>query len=510
MVSGRGATVPHAIAPNMTLGGMSQAAHAAAGGLFDAAEVMRRSEEEEGRAWATSSVSEARLKWTQELANRQANAEPNAPGFTPNLLNDYDSYMQEAVGQAPTKSAKKFLGERLLEYRTMLGEHAIGFETKARLDWRNDQFTGAIENGKKTLTTDPSQFKDILAEQLAVVDGSAMPPIQKSAIRDKAISGLAEAAVWAQIKKAPAAFLTDIGFMGTGKRSGDIQGLTGNAAFDMLPFDKKTHMLDLAVREKAANDADVDKRAKEERQKLSDNAMKDIWGKLADKTLRRSDIEGARLILPQAEYHSALKALEAMHDGRGQKSDPATFNRVQRLLTDEKYDEAVDFAFMSHRNGQLSNDNLSTAVERARSHMRQETPKSQYERSKEHLVRSLDPGPGVPDPVGHRRAADAVLDFDSWFQGGKRTDDEVKAYGKETVDRYQFLNLSDTVLGLPQPRSGRISKNVGNPGQIMQEIANAAEAAMQKRDQGKLTAAEYDSEMEIMNRWRKAITGMKK
>jgi len=470
-----------------------------------------KSRDEEARAWSSDALANTRLKWTQELINRKENAEPGAPEFSPRFIKDYDEYANEILKTAPTERAKKFLQSRLLEIRNDLGERAMGFEAQARVDYRADKFTAAIDSTAKLMNTDPSQFKVALEEQFALIDGAALPPVQKSALRQKAVDKIAGAAVWAQVQKSPTAFLESIGFMNTtdpatGKvrqSSGDLKGVTGNEAFDTLPFERRMQMFEQAVRLKAQTDADIDRLAKIERARIGDEALKNLWALDADKKLTRNHIEAVRPLISSSEYKSALKMLESPEGGV--KTDPGAFRQLQGLIAGGQFDEAVNFAFRAHRNGQLSNEHLASEVNRARSQGRQEGPKTEYERSRSYITQSMDPGPLVQDPVGRSRLAEALDTFDRWVIAEKRTDEQVEKRAKEIVQQHKFINLQDTLLGLPMPRSGNIRRNTSDIQGVLHDIAAAKREADRRYDAKQYSKTDYDQEISNLNRWRKAV-----
>lgn len=470
-----------------------------------------RSQEEEARAWSADALAKARLDWTTQLRDRQAQAAPGAPEFTPTIIKDYRDYVDKAVTSAPTKAAQRYLRERLDAFQNSLVEKSSTFEAQARIDYRKDSFASALDTSKKLMNTDPSQFKDVLAERLAEIDGSNMPPIQKSAARQNAVEGLAFAASWSKVQRDPGGFLRAIGFLSmdpaTGKvrkSSGALDGATGDAAFDVLSFEKRTQLFDNAVRLKAQYDADIDKRVAEEHRKMSDDAAKDLWGLQASGKLTRNAIDAKKEILTVAEYHSLLTSLKGE---AGQKSDPAAFRRVQALISEGDYAAAEKEAFRYHTSGQLSNEHLQSTVTRTRNLDRQEGPKSEYEQSRNYIIKSMDPGPMVPDPVGKQRYADALDQFDRWFAstGKKLPDKDVEAYGKEIVGRYKFVNLGEAMVGLPQPRSGNIPRTPQNLDAVIKSIQTVGIEAQRRRDNGTYNEAEYAQEMAILNRWRKTL-----
>lgn len=491
-----------------------QAYDSLAHGLDQVGAAYRKSQDEEARAWSSNILAESRLKWSQELTDRQANAEPNAPLFTTDYVRDFNAYAEEVLKKAPTSNAKLYLQQRLNSVLVEYSEKAKVFEANARIDYRGDQFNAAIDNSQKLMNTDPDQFQSVLAERIAEIESSSMPPIKKSDLRQKAIDRVSKAAVWSQMQRSPDAFLASIGFLGaqdpeTGKprlNSGDLQGRTGNAAFDMMPFNDRIQMLEQALRIKAQNGADMASAAKNMKHQLEDDATKSLWSLHADGKLNRVSIEDVRPVLSAERYGAFLKMLDK--GGDAAKSDHSAFAHVQRLMADGKYGEAEKAAFGYHKSGLFSNSDLRSEVERAQSLNRQQGPKSPYEKERIWIGSKLDPGPMVPDPVARGRIADAQRTYDDWVQANpKATEEDHRKRATEIVGQYRLTNLGDTVLALPMPRSGDISRNVGDTARINGDIARAAKEAQRRYDAGSYTRAEYDNEMAITNQWRKAIKG---
>lgn len=478
--------------------------------------LIAKNQDDTARAWASSTLSQARLDWTQQLIDRQTSADPGAPDFTPTLLTDYDQYVSKALESAPNAPAKRYLNDRMQAFRTELGGRAMEFEAKSRIDYRTDQYTSAIDNTRKLMNTDPDQYNQALAERLAEIDSSGIPPIQKSALRQKAVDTISEAAVWSQIQRSPTAFLQGIGFMSTvdpetgkiRKSSGDLNGKTGNNAFDMLPFDRRVQMFQSAIQAKAQIDSDANTAAEKMRKQASDDAAKDLWGWHADGKLNRTVLEQYKPILSVAEYHSMLTALN--HGDAPQKTDPKALENVLKLqLTDPQ--AAMDLAFKYHQNGLLSNDTLVGEVNRARTLDRQDGPKSPYERARQYVVTAMDPGPLVHDPVGRGRMADAVSAFDDWFlQNPKAAPADVEKRSKEIVSEHKLVDFSKTVLQLPQPRYGSIRRNANDAAGILKDIATVGAETKRRHDAKLINDAEYADQMATLDRWRVTANGAPK
>jgi len=519
--TGEGVVLPRAQAPRITSNRYDTSELTARGadslmaGARRLTSAYRAREEDDAKAWSAEVLSSARLEWTADLLRRQETAQPGAPDFVPTLMGDYDKYMEKVLESAPDDMSRKFLRDRLIGFRDDLGIRALTFEASARIDYRMDRFVQGADNVAKLMNTDPDQYQVALAEQLAIIDDAAIPPVQKSKMRQDVIDKVSTAATWSQIQKSPTAFLQSIGFGvpvdgKTRKSSGDLNGITGNTAFDALPFERRVQMFQQAITLKNQIDTDAERAVAAERKVMAEGAMKDAWDKFYSGKLRLDDIQRIKPLVSDNDYKSLREALKkGLGDGqKGPKTDPATFRELQQLLmTDPK--AAQTFAFTAHRNGLLSNEHLSSALNSSRTRDRQEGPNSQYERSIDFIRNSLDPGPYVKDAVGKSRYAEAIDEFNRWINSGKRTDQEIDARGKEIVDQFRLVNLSDSVMALPVPRGTTIRRQA-NPQTLQVDILNASKSLQAQRDSGRLSPSEYAEEMKTLNRWRKAMEAAQK
>lgn len=470
-------------------------------------------EDEAGRAWAIDAVSQARLEWTSRLQESQANARPGAQNFTQNFVTEFDEYSTKALENAPSASAGKYFHERLADIRTSLGEKAITFEASSRVDYRDNQFNKAIDNNQKLMMADPGQFDVALSETLSVIRESALPPKQRADMEQRAIVGIATSAVWSQMNKSPVAFMQSIGMTSGDPNArpgaGAIEGRTGNKAFDILPFDDRVKVIGQAITLKNGIDSNADRASEKMRKEKGDEMMKEALSRLDPQPgaprLDRGFIEEARLWVSPAEYKSLLQMSKGGGvNGEGApRSDPSTYRHLQALLRDDP-EQAQKEAFVAHANGLVSNSDLSSITQRASSLDRQGGPKTVYERTRQYISGSLDPGPMVQDPVGRGRLASALNEFDAWAESGKRTDAEIELRGKEVIRQWQFINLRDTAAGFPQPRYGSVPRS-GDPATQIKAIADSWNLTKKALTEGRITKAEADEEASRLNNWRKTI-----
>lgn len=292
------------------------------------------------------------------------------------------------------------------------------------------------------------------------------------------------------------------------RTSGDVLGITGNAPFDALPFEVRTQMFDQALRAKNQIDVDADRATAARKKEMGENAMKEGWSLFYSGKLSRQFIEQARPLINDNDYKALLEAQrKGMGEGRGQKTDPGTFRKLQEMIYTGQYQQAESFAYSSHKSGLLSNEHLSSNLERIRGFGRTEGPKSEFERTRAYVRGSLEPSPLIQDPVQRSRMAEALDEYDRWYSAGPngvRPDDEVKARGRELVQQYVFVDLGSSVAALPFPRGTTLRRT---PDISALETDIRAAGAKLQRDQaaGKLQPHEYQNELATLNRWRNAL-----
>lgn len=475
-------------------------------------------EEEAGRAWAIDAVSQARLEWTSRLQDRQASAVPGAQDFTQQFITEFDEYAAEALKNAPNAPAKKYFHERLADIRTSLGEKAIGFEAAARVDYRDNQFSKAIENNQKLMMTDPGQFDVALAETLTVIKESALPPKQRADMEQKAIIDVASAAVWSQMTKSPVGFMQSIGMVSADPNAklgaGAVEGKTGNKAFDLLPFKERVSMISKAMALRNTMESDAEQAAEKLRKEKGDEMMKEALSRLdpqpGSPRLDREFIEAARPWVSPAEYKSLIQMSRGGIQGEStSRSDPGTFRHLQALLRDDP-ERAQREAFTAHANGMLTNSDLSSITGKAATLDRQGGPKTTYERVRQYVTGSLDPGPMVQDPQGRGRLASALNEFDKWVEGDgktKRTDEEIERRGEEIIRQWRFVDFSNTAAALPQPRfGGKLSRGGSNFEARKAEIGAAANKAREMYNQKRVTWQEMADEMTRLREWLRLVS----
>lgn len=513
--TGEGTLRPHAVpvADAFTSGLTGRGLALASKAVGDVAEMVERRREEQARAWSVDAIATAKLDWTQRLTNAMDKMDPATDhDFTGRMIKEYQDYTKEILKNAPTNRAGMYLNAHLTEFGTQIGARAMTFEAKARADYRTDSLSTSADKYAKLMNDDPTQYQTVVDDWRKQVEFSDIPPINKSALLQKGTDRITSAAVWSQIQKSPTAFLQSIGWDGTSGAPGDpklrksavdLKAETGNAAFDALPFEKRVGFFESAVRLKAQIDTDGLRGAENNRTILEREAMKEADARLyspGGSKLTANFVEKIRPVLGDNNYRYLLKALKS---GPEQKNDVEALIDIERLIYAAP-GEAIQKANQYFRNGLLGDETFRSTITKAQELIAKQGPKSEYERGRQYITNSMDPGPLIKDPVGKQRMADALDTFDRWIMGGKRTDEEINKRSKEVVDQFKFISFNDSVIQLPQPRGSMITRQTADPAKMNNEIVSAVRKLQQMRDAGQLTPQEYNAEMTTVDRWRHA------
>lgn len=256
---------------------------------------------------------------------------------------------------------------------------------------------------------------------------------------------------------------------------------------------------DSARAERARQAEAAERKADKAREDRADVLLKEAYARDADDRLDRTYIDDIRSEISPAEYKSLLTLADPKSGET--KDDPDAFADLVGELRENPRQVAA-LAAQYHRDGLISNETYISMVDRARTFARQEGPESGYERGRDFLRASLDPGPGVRDPVGRQRTAEALDVYDRYALSGTRSDADLATRARELRDQFSLVNLSEERVLLPSPRfGGRIPRQAGVK-EIRAALTLSRTETLARRKRGEIDDAEFLAEMDIFDRWR--------
>lgn len=160
--------------------------------------------DQDAAVWSARASAGMREWGDRQLVERQEQAAPGAPDFTPTLLRDFDTEAERVLGQAPSPRSRAFLAERLASYRASLSGDALRFEAGARMDNRVRLAGETLEINRNSLLNNPDRFATVYGETVGMIDGLAVTPQARTRLHEQARNGLAQSAIQGIINRDPA------------------------------------------------------------------------------------------------------------------------------------------------------------------------------------------------------------------------------------------------------------------------------------------------------------------
>lgn len=158
--------------------------------------------DQQADVYASKAISDAKAQWTQATIERQESAEGEAAGFAGSLGKDFRDYADKAIASAPPRARQKM---RLAfdNYEAQLKSNATVFEATKRVAYRSDMLGATLDQNRNTVLSDPSQFEDLLADNLDAIDAMNLPEEKAMALEKAARESLGKSAMTALIEQDP-------------------------------------------------------------------------------------------------------------------------------------------------------------------------------------------------------------------------------------------------------------------------------------------------------------------
>ncbi len=190
--------------------------------------------ETEGRVWAAKAASQADLDMAKFLQQRQQEAQPGAPEFTPTFLKSYDEYSDGALKNAPSQFARSILQAHMQQSREAYGKSAMTWEAGERTRYTGQQIDDGVQMSATMVNANPAVFDREMGKWSSTIQGSAIPEAAKEKLRDLSRKMLVNAAVLSWIDRDPkAAHETFNNIKKTGDASPDVKGTENGETYSV-------------------------------------------------------------------------------------------------------------------------------------------------------------------------------------------------------------------------------------------------------------------------------------
>jgi hypothetical protein len=195
-----------------------------ASGLDTMGNTLNAIDQDQGRIWAATAVSQKELQLQNDFQQRVNSLDPQDPEYPAKIQSitsdqqaAYAQGQQDLMDQAPGKSARKFVGYHMAS-ATLRGTD-LAMRTQAQL---NGQYTSnLVAQGQKAdedvlaASPDDGTFTTLLKKNADMLGGlTTISPTDKLNLHQKFVNDLSNVQVVSQMSKDPQAFLTAVNVQG--------------------------------------------------------------------------------------------------------------------------------------------------------------------------------------------------------------------------------------------------------------------------------------------------------
>lgn len=156
--------------PQVGTGGMQRLAQA----IGDIGADIEQKQEREARVRNQKRLADARLEWTRRLGKMTREAEPGAPGFTEQVLGEFDKYRDEVLLKAqedtPSSRALDEFELDLQKLRASFGQRAAEIQAESAGKHQVRTVEDTIEANINSVRADPTLLEETLEQSRALVD----------------------------------------------------------------------------------------------------------------------------------------------------------------------------------------------------------------------------------------------------------------------------------------------------------------------------------------------------
>lgn len=381
----------------------------------------------EAANYTMNALSQAQGQWTEHLRSAAEQAPPGAPGFTPGFMKQYGDYVQQTLKAAPNVLARKMLAQHLTSFGNELQTRSLAFEAAAREKHNQDSGELAIQTAGNDLIDNPEKFADHLTTNASLINALNLNPQEKDALLIRNKTELARFATQGQIARDPYGAQVEL----------------------LHPQRAYTAMLTPELREQMLGKADEAIRSRYLASEQADRMLKEQDARQQDALIKQGlelNVRGA-LTPAWVIQHSALLTheqenflLDKARGGREAVGDPHVFaDLAVRARNGEDIEDDAKAALFRH---DITESQFTAALNSSQKNL-----PSPYKQGFDYIDRALAPDMLNPDPGKAADRANALLEWDNWYQKNRGADADVaQAAFTSIARRYQLLDSNKQQL----------------------------------------------------------------
>lgn len=162
-----------------------------------------RQAEEDAKAFAAKAVPQMTLDLDKMDTDARAAAQPGAAGYSESLGKQVDAYLGEAVKNAPTPQAKRYVTEHGASLRTQVLGKAYQYEVAERQAQRIEDFQTGNATAANVVGRDPTKFGAMHHQQRDLIETLDATPETKRKLLEANDRDLSSAAVIGEAERDP-------------------------------------------------------------------------------------------------------------------------------------------------------------------------------------------------------------------------------------------------------------------------------------------------------------------
>ncbi len=458
------------------------AAQALGSGLSELGDSLVRMREQEAMSDASVKLAEAQSTWSKRVVELKESAQPGAPGFTDNLAKEFETYRSNLLQQAKSRTAKRYLDERIRAFGSRVTEDALQFEVSARLADQRGKNEQGLEQAAVAAEMDPDTFMERMYERRQAIDSLQVSPIEKADMQraaDEMIPGRAAIGV---ARRDPDAALRRL-----------IQPAADDVLFRSLSPKNRDRVLQ-QIEEQQRIRLQAEERAYRDGER-AERDMQDAMSKAGDRLLAEGRLSAEWIAsnknrLAASDVRYFYRALKEGPTGGGPR-DPMTYADLRdRAGRGQDVRGEAREALQRGAIGASDYDRLTGEVEQQRP--------GWYKRGTDFIATSSGVSDLNPDPAGAQRKAQMLDDWSAWAdENPKASEAEARDAYKRIVSEYAIIDYSQLTLVKRAPRF-----LVGNR-TVPDLDATAAETARALQD-GRITREEAQRQALLIREWQRA------
>lgn len=278
------------------------------------------------------------------------------------------------------------------------------------------------------------------------------------------------------------------------------EAVTAGGPPPIMPDPKKalTFHEDIAVA-KAQQSKQQEASAEKARTALGEDYLKESYSRASKDSLTPDFIEAARPYISAAEY----KGLQATQKGGADADDPRALIDLTQRLASETPDNFQKLATSYVEQGKLKNETYVSLSEKNRLAAKEDQPARPYRSGRDVVKTTLDPGQLLSGPaaaIARTSQAQALTEFDNWAQANpSATRADAVAAAQDTIRRYQIVPFEEMKLAIGTSKYfGSKTRQEIKP----DDISAAEEKLFNDMEAGRLTKAQQEFEIRLLNNWR--------